>query len=73
MTSTIISSGVGDPGSSQKMEQQEQEEELIEPPTTSGRTIREVRQTLTGAKEFVRAPRTDKRKCRQPDRDTKLW
>ena len=41
---------------------------MIEPPTTSGRTSREVCQTLKGAEEFVRAPRTDKRQRRQPDR-----
>eukprot|EP00253_Pinus_taeda_P012114 PITA_12114 len=40
----------------------------IEPPTTSGRTSREVRQTLKDAEEFVRAPRIDKRQYRQPDR-----
>ena len=41
---------------------------MIEPPTTSGRTSREVHQTLRDAEEFVRAPRTDKRQRRQPDR-----
>ena len=50
------------------MEQQEQEEELGEPPTTNGRTSREVRQTLRDAEEFLGAPRIDKRKRRQPDR-----
>ena len=41
---------------------------MIEPPTTSGRNNREVQQTLRDAKEFVRAPRTNKRQCRQLDK-----
>lgn len=40
----------------------------MEPPTTSGRTSREVRQTLRDAEEFVRAPRADKRQRKQPNR-----
>ena len=68
MASTSVSSRVGDPGSSQQMEQQEQEEDLIELPTTSGRTSREIRQTLRDTEEFVIVPRTDKRERRQPDR-----
>lgn len=63
VTSNSISSGVGDAGSFQQMEPWE--EELIEPPTTSGRTSREVRQTLRDTKEFVGAPITDKRQRRQ--------
>eukprot|EP00253_Pinus_taeda_P028945 PITA_28945 len=43
-------------------------QEHIEPPTTSGRTGREVCQTLKDAEEFIRAPRADKRQCRQPNR-----
>jgi len=50
------------------MEQQKQEGDLIEPPTNSGRTSREVQQTVRDAEEFVGAPRTNKRQCRQPDR-----
>jgi len=50
------------------MERQDEEEELIEPHTTSGRTSREVRQTLRDAKEFGGAPRIEKRQHRQPDR-----
>eukprot|EP00253_Pinus_taeda_P031780 PITA_31780 len=68
VTSTSISSGVGDPRSSQQTKQQEQEEELIKPPTTSGRASREVRQTLRDGEEFVGAPRTNKRRHRQPNR-----
>eukprot|EP00253_Pinus_taeda_P008626 PITA_08626 len=56
--------GVGDPGSSQQTEKQE----LIEPPTTSGRASREVRQTLRDAEVFIKTFRMDKRQCRQPDR-----
>lgn len=41
---------------------------MIEPPTTSGRTNREVRQTLRDVEEFVGAPRTEKRQHTQPDR-----
>jgi len=40
----------------------------MEPPTTSGRTSREVRQTLRDAEEFVGAPRAEKRQRRQLDR-----
>eukprot|EP00253_Pinus_taeda_P004454 PITA_04454 len=43
-------------------------EEHIEPPTTNGRTSREVCQTLKDAEEFVEAPRTDKKQRRQPDK-----
>ena len=50
------------------MEQQDQEEELVEPPTTNGRTSREVQQTLRDAEEFVGAPRIEKRQCRRPER-----
>eukprot|EP00253_Pinus_taeda_P004790 PITA_04790 len=50
------------------MEQQDQKEELIEPPSTTGRTSREVRKTLRDTKEFVGAPRTEKRQRRQPDK-----
>ena len=41
---------------------------MVEPPTTSGRTSREVQQTLRDAEEFVGAPRVEKRQCRQLDR-----
>ena len=67
MTSTSISSGVGDPGSSQQMEHQKQEEDLIEPPTTSGSISREVRHTLREVEEFVEATRTDMRERRHID------
>eukprot|EP00253_Pinus_taeda_P008819 PITA_08819 len=68
MTSTSISSEGGNVDSSQQMEQQDQEEELVELPTTSGRTSREVRQTLRDTEEIVGAPRTKKRQHRQLDR-----
>lgn len=67
MTSTSVSLGVGDLESSQQMEQQRQEEELIEPPTTSDRASKEVRQMLRDAKEFIETPRKDKRQRRQCD------
>ena len=66
VTSTSISSGEKNPNSSHQMGQQE--EELVEPPTTSGRTSREVRQTLRDTEEFIGAPRTEKRQRRQPNR-----
>eukprot|EP00253_Pinus_taeda_P032294 PITA_32294 len=44
------------------------EEELVEPATTSGRTNREVRQTLRDAEEFVGDSRDEKRQRRQPNR-----
>ena len=47
---------------------QQQEEEQLEPRTTSGRTSREVRQTLRDVEEFIGAPRAEKRQHRQPDR-----
>ena len=45
-----------------------QEEEQVDSPTTSGRTIRELRQILRDVEELIRAPRTEKRQHRQPDR-----
>eukprot|EP00253_Pinus_taeda_P032091 PITA_32091 len=45
-----------------------QEEEQIDLPTTSGRTSRELRQILRDAKNFVGAPRNEKRERRKPDR-----
>jgi len=42
------------------MEQQRQEEELLDPPTTSGQTSKEVRQTLRDAEEFIGAPKMNK-------------
>ena len=45
-----------------------QEGEQVDPPTTSGRTSRELQQTLRDAEEFVGAPRNEKRQGRQPDR-----
>ena len=40
----------------------------MDPPTTSGRTSRELRQILRDAEEFVGAPRNEKRQHRQPER-----
>ena len=40
----------------------------MEPPNTSGRASREVRQTLRDTEEFVGAPRIYKRQRRQLDR-----
>ena len=45
-----------------------QEGEQVNPPTTSGRTSRELQQTLRDVEEFVGAPRNAKRQRRQPDR-----
>eukprot|EP00253_Pinus_taeda_P025529 PITA_25529 len=45
-----------------------QEEEQIHLPSTSGRTSRELRQILRDAKDFVGAPRNEKREHRQPNR-----
>lgn len=61
MTSTNISSKGRNADASQQIEQQGHEEELVEPPTTNGRTSREVRQTLRDVEEFVGAPTTEKR------------
>ena len=52
VTSNSNSSGEEEPGVSQQV----QEEEQMEPPTTNGRTSREVRQTLRDTEEFVGAP-----------------
>lgn len=41
---------------------------MVEPPTTSGRTNKEVRQTPRDAEEFVGAPRTEKRQCSHLDK-----
>ena len=41
-----------------------QEGEQVNPPTTSGRTSRELQQILRDAEEFVGAPRNEKRECR---------
>ena len=41
---------------------------MVEPPTTSGRTSKDVRQTLRDAEEFVGAPTAEKRQRTQPDR-----
>jgi len=78
ITSTSISSEGGNADSSQQMKRQDREEELVEPPTTSGRTSREVRQTPRDIEDFVGAPRTEKR--HEPRRgivdnqiDTKHW
>eukprot|EP00253_Pinus_taeda_P032313 PITA_32313 len=64
VTSTSISSREEELG----VAQQVQEEEQMEPPTTSGRTSHEIRQTLRDAEEFIGAPRAEKRQHRQPDR-----
>ena len=40
----------------------------MDPPTTSGRTSRELRQILRDAEEFFGAPRNEKRQRRQPER-----
>lgn len=40
---------------------------MVDPPTTSGRTRREVLQTLKDAKEFIGYPKTNKREHRQLD------
>lgn len=39
----------------------------MEPPTISGRTSREVRQSLRDIEEFIRAPRAEKRQHSKPD------
>ena len=48
-------------------EEDSQEEEHVYPPTTSGRTSRELQQILRDAEEFVGAPRNEKRQRRKPD------
>ena len=48
--------------------EEEQVGEQVNPPTTSGRTSRELQQTLRDAEEFIGAPRYEKRVHRQPDR-----
>ena len=45
-----------------------QEGEQVDPPTTSGRTSRELRQILRNAEDFVGAPQNEKRQHRQLDR-----
>jgi len=61
ITSTSISSEGGNADASQQMKRQDREEELVEPPTTSGRTSREVQQTPRDVEDFVRALITEKR------------
>eukprot|EP00253_Pinus_taeda_P016356 PITA_16356 len=60
--------GARDLVSTQQTEQQRQDEELVDPPTTSGHTSREVRQTLRDVEKSIGAPRTKKQECIQPDR-----
>eukprot|EP00253_Pinus_taeda_P001913 PITA_01913 len=52
---------------SEQLESQE-EEELIDVPTPSGRTSRELRQILRDAEDFIGAPKNSKREQRQLDR-----
>eukprot|EP00253_Pinus_taeda_P022820 PITA_22820 len=54
------------PGS--RKEESHEEEELIDVPTTSGRTSRELRQILGDVEDFIGAPKNNKRERRQPDR-----
>ena len=45
-----------------------QEGEPVNPPTTSGRTSRELRQILKDAEDFVRIPQNENRQHKQPER-----
>ena len=45
-----------------------QDEEQVNPPITSGRTSKELRQILKDVEEFVGAPRNEKRQRRKLDR-----
>ena len=40
----------------------------MNPPTTSGRTSKELQQTLRDVEEFIGAPRNEKRQCMKRDR-----
>jgi len=68
VTSTNISLEGGNGDASQQTKQQSEEEEIVEPPTHSGRTSREVRQPLRDAEYFVGASRDEYRQHRQSDR-----
>eukprot|EP00253_Pinus_taeda_P008926 PITA_08926 len=47
---------------------QDEEEELTEAPTGRGRTSKELRQILQDAKDFIGAPRNNKRERKQPEK-----
>lgn len=51
-----------------KEDSQDQEEELTEAPASRGKIRRELRQILQDAKDFIDAPRNNKRERKQPDR-----
>ena len=55
-------------GKASEREESQEEEELIDVPTTNGRTSLELRQILRDVEDFIGAPRNDKRKQTQPDR-----
>ena len=55
-------------GKASEQEEFQEEEELMDVPTTSGRTSWELRQILQDAEDFIGAPRKNKRVRRQPDR-----